>query len=233
MSDDPIRLRDDPAESAALRAMLEAAREERADDAMLENVLASVLRGGGGGGGSGGAPAAAKGSALVTLGGGAAVVALVAIVVGVGVLGNESPHVSPTDAGTSLEDAAIALADAGEASADAAVVVDAETHAAVIAPRHVPAHVEPVEARPPDPRLDLSLVRQATAALASDPAHALELANQHRSEFPDSVLAEEREADAILALVALHRDATERAAAFRARWPRSAHLRRVDEALAH
>jgi len=80
---------------------------------------------------------------------------------------------------------------------------------------------------------ELALLQAAQAALATDPARALVLTEQHLGEFPGGALAQEREVVAIAALVALDRreDARERAAAFRARWPGSAHQRRVDASI--
>ena len=77
---------------------------------------------------------------------------------------------------------------------------------------------------------ELALVRAAQAALARDPARALEITATHLDRFPDGQLAQEREVAAIQALVALGRrdEAQARAAAFRAKWPGSAHIRRID-----
>lgn len=77
---------------------------------------------------------------------------------------------------------------------------------------------------------ELLLVEKAQGALRADPAGALATAAVHLREFPSGQLAQEREVVAIEALVALGRgeEATARAAAFRAKWPTSAHLRRID-----
>ena len=77
---------------------------------------------------------------------------------------------------------------------------------------------------------ELVLVQKAQGALRSDPADALAAATEHLRQFPSGQLAQEREVVAIEALVALGRgeEAAARAEAFRARWPKSAHLRRID-----
>jgi hypothetical protein len=74
------------------------------------------------------------------------------------------------------------------------------------------------------------IVDEAQRALASSPARALELAEEHRRGHGDGEWAEEREVVAIDALLRLGRteEARARAAAFHARWPRSSLGRRVD-----
>ena len=77
---------------------------------------------------------------------------------------------------------------------------------------------------------EVSYLRRARGALKSDPARALELANGHPSRFPHGALDQEREIVAIDALVRLGRrgESRARADAFRARYPSSAHLTRLD-----
>ena len=77
---------------------------------------------------------------------------------------------------------------------------------------------------------EVSYLRRARAALKSDPAQALELANGHPLRFPHGALDQEREVVAIDALVRLGRrgESRARADAFRARYPSSAHLTRLD-----
>jgi hypothetical protein len=72
-------------------------------------------------------------------------------------------------------------------------------------------------------------LNEAHAALRSDPARALSLANQHAQRAPRGTLAQEREVIAIEALVKLGRatEARQRAARFEAAYPQSAQLRRV------
>lgn len=80
-----------------------------------------------------------------------------------------------------------------------------------------------------DPGAELVLLRRAKADARSAPAHALELVAEHEQRFPNGVLVEEREVIAIEALLASgQRAASEaRAARFFARFPNSAHARRV------
>jgi hypothetical protein len=76
------------------------------------------------------------------------------------------------------------------------------------------------------------LLEQARRALASSPASALALTNQHAARFPHGVLAQEREVIAIAALRRLGRgaEADRRAAAFAQAFPGSAHQRMVEDA---
>jgi hypothetical protein len=77
---------------------------------------------------------------------------------------------------------------------------------------------------------ETALLGRAQRALASDPALALSLCQKHATEYPQSGLSQEREVIAIGALVSLGRrsEALSRAAAFRAKYPGSAHLRRLE-----
>ena len=77
---------------------------------------------------------------------------------------------------------------------------------------------------------EIQLLQRAQDALGGSPARALALLDQHAARFPGAGLGQEREVIAIDALVRLGRaeEARARAAAFAARFPRSAHLRRLD-----
>lgn len=88
-----------------------------------------------------------------------------------------------------------------------------------------------VEVEVTDLDRELLLISMAQGALRSDPSRALEVAAEHRAQFPSGQLAQEREVVAIEALVALGRreEAAARAEAFRAKWPGSAHVRRIEE----
>ena len=87
----------------------------------------------------------------------------------------------------------------------------------------------PVVPREVDIDAELQLLREAQSVLRSDPARALAVAAEHARRFEDGTLAQEREVVAIEALVALSRlpEARARAERFAARWPRSAHARRL------
>jgi hypothetical protein len=79
-----------------------------------------------------------------------------------------------------------------------------------------------------------ALVDRARAAIARGrPGDAQEAVDEHARDFPNGQLAEEREALAVQALAQAGRmrEAAERAAAFRKRWPNSVLTPVVDEAL--
>lgn len=242
MSDEkePLRLKDDPAEDAGLRAVLDAAAGERAEGAMLERVLANVLAVGAGGGGPGGGGGIGASAKL------AAAAAAIAATVGTVALlltsdpapprpiPTASPAVSPV---SDTSDAAIAsvsdTSDAGALVPDTSIghegtVTDTRSASGV------GAHTRPA---PPttSPGLDDGpLLLAATRARATDPERSLALALDHRARFPTSPSVEDREALVVLDLAALGRatEARTAAATFRARWPRSAHLPHLDAALA-
>lgn len=100
------------------------------------------------------------------------------------------------------------------------------------ASRHEPPVVAPVVMTepPPDPARELALIRDAQAALRSSPSRALELTEEHRRTFGSGPLSQEREVIAIDALVRMgSMDAARRRAdGFRARYPSSAYVRRID-----
>jgi hypothetical protein len=83
---------------------------------------------------------------------------------------------------------------------------------------------------PATPEAETALLGRAHQALASDPARALALTAEHRREYPSGLLQQESDLIAIEALEALgrHEEARTSAARFRARYPSSAHLRRLD-----
>ncbi len=82
----------------------------------------------------------------------------------------------------------------------------------------------------PEPEL---LDRAHDALLHADPEGALALTRQHARAYPQGVLTQEREMIAIEALLALKRrdEAKARAAAFRAAYPGSSHIARLDAML--
>ncbi|HEX3594229.1 MAG TPA: hypothetical protein VHU80_03980 [Polyangiaceae bacterium] len=83
------------------------------------------------------------------------------------------------------------------------------------------------------PEAETALLGRAHQALASNPSRALELTREHGREYPNGVLGQESDLMAIEALVALGRTTEARSAAgtFRARYPSSAHLRRINRLL--
>lgn len=115
-----------------------------------------------------------------------------------------------------------------EAIAEVEPPTPAKVEEAIAAPAlEAPASIP--SARAPSGESEASFLRRAQSSLNSNPTRALALADEHPSRFPAGVLAQEREVIAIDALVKLHRtaEARTRAAAFRTRYPSSAHLGRV------
>ena len=92
-----------------------------------------------------------------------------------------------------------------------------------------------VPAEPPAAALpsEGALLLRARQELPSDPASALELTDEAVRRFPDGALSPEREVLAIEALARLGRlpSARARFAAFRARYPQSPHLARLESLL--
>ncbi|HEU4578028.1 MAG TPA: hypothetical protein VFS67_07225 [Polyangiaceae bacterium] len=95
-------------------------------------------------------------------------------------------------------------------------------------PEPPPAPPRHTRASAPSTR-ESALLQRAQSALASDPARALALTEQHRRGFPRGALSEEREAIAIQALRRLGREpeARARAARFETKYPNSVHRSRV------
>jgi hypothetical protein len=93
----------------------------------------------------------------------------------------------------------------------------------------------PVDIAPaaPAPPSEGALLLRARQALPSDPASTLELTDEAGRRFPDGALSPEREVLAIEALARLGRlpSARARFAAFRARYPQSPHLARLETLL--
>lgn len=108
------------------------------------------------------------------------------------------------------------------------------------APAEVPARPEipetveaPAEAPVAAAPSEGALLLQARRQLASDPGAALALTGEASRRFPDGPLAPEREVLAIEALAKLGQsgEARNRLAAFRARYPQSPHLARLQSLL--
>lgn len=239
----PTRLLDDPETSVDLRNALLAGRDEAPDERQLASLAARLGPLMGPGGGGGGAPpdpglvAGAGASAKVIAAIGVAAVAAT-VAIGIGISQDEPPTPTPTAETTAV---------ASESPPEPATVIEetphpeptpepAETVVEPTAPRvRRPRPREPAAPPAPafetDPSAELELIRAAQAALGASPAHALELASEHRRRFgPSGTLAQEREVVAIDALSRLDRGdaARQRADRFHTRWPRSAHGRRID-----
>lgn len=88
----------------------------------------------------------------------------------------------------------------------------------------------PADPPPAEPKTEIELLGQARAALDTDPARALALTEAHRQRYPGGGFSQERELLAITALVRLGRsgDAARRAERFRAAYPASPYLKRID-----
>jgi len=137
---------------------------------------------------------------------------------------------SPAVAGVAVSEVAGApLALAPPSSATAPVVESAPKSALLRASNAEPSKSAASGAEGPSEPV---LLEQARRALASSPATALALTNQHAARFPHGVLAQEREVIAIEALRRLGRsaEADRRAAAFAQAFPGSAHQRMVEDA---
>ena len=95
---------------------------------------------------------------------------------------------------------------------------------------------EPKVKEPPAPVAETpsesDLMAPAQRALRSDAARTLQLVEQHASIYPHGALVQEREVLRVESLVRLGRieEAQARAEAFRAAFPASAYLRRIDRA---
>jgi hypothetical protein len=124
-------------------------------------------------------------------------------------MGASSPSSAPDHAGLAPSTSAVPVAPSGSPSAGSS-------------------HPNGVSARPAESEAEL--LERARGALASSPARALALTEQHRTRFPSGVLAQEREVIAIEALKRLGRtdEAARRAADFARRYPGSAYRKKLD-----
>lgn len=227
MNDEPRRLLDDPGVSGALRAALEAGRELPTDAelASLAARLAPLL----GPGGGGGAAASAASGASAAVKGAAGVLAAAATA---GLVWWAASHGEPrASAPPRREPAAVAQ----EAEPAPVVPEGIDPPPDLELPREEAPPRPPARPRAPafevDPEAELALIRSAQDALRTSPSAALARTEEHRRRFgDDGTLAQEREVIAIEALMRAGREAEARAraAAFAARWPRSAHRRRVE-----
>lgn len=228
MSHDPPRLRDDPGTSAALRRALDAAREDVPSDAQLDALAAKLgpLLGGPGGGGAPPGDGGAALSGASAFGGkalGGLAIAAAGVAVAALVLTPDDPAPPPRRPDPVIEAPAPRVE-----SEPVPEGVDVPTDLEPEAPTPRPPPRRPTFEV--DPAAELALLRRMQDDLRTDPAAALETAREHERRFGPGTLAQEREVVAIDALDRLGRDAEARARAeaFRTRWPRSAHLRRID-----
>jgi hypothetical protein len=229
---DPVRLGDEGSEaSPALRAMLRAGRAEVPSAEALGRLSARLPSGTGGPGGAGPGGASSGGATAGWL---AAAGIVGVVIVGV-VLRSPGPEVRPLEAPEPVE--VKPLPSAPEVTSPPPEPPPAPERPTVPSP---PRPSSPTPAAPsapsetPTPRPsvadELALVSAARAALSTDPTSALLLADEHATTFPDGQLSQEAEVVAVQALVGLGRgdEARARVDRFRARWPSSAHLRRLE-----
>jgi hypothetical protein len=259
--EDPVRLASTTAEDGAarsLRSLIDHGRKELPSDTQLAALaakLAPILGGGGGGGGGGTGTAkpAAVTAAKVTSTAVAKGVAIAAVSVGAlatvwqvmttpnpsdGAPARPAPTVSaPLTAASAGVDPQAAPGPAGALPdpSSSPITLSMPTFLPRTAPSP-PARIPRNEAGAPTPEVqnELRLLQSATKAIQDDdPKKALAICDQAAASYPDGVLAQEREALAIRALVSLGRadDANARAAAFRAKYPNSAHTPRIDQIL--
>lgn len=101
------------------------------------------------------------------------------------------------------------------------------------APAAAPSAPRVVRAAPSPEVSELTLLREAQAALAGNPALALSLARRHQELHPRGMLSEEREVVAIDALARLGQTSAARARAerFNKHYPSSAHWPRLERLL--
>ncbi len=222
---EPSRLLEDEATDALLRDALHAARDDLPTDRELASLAARlgpllVPPGGGGGGGAPAAPAAGSIAGKVI-----GLAAAPALTVGGAVWWGSTDAPERPPAPRVARDEAPPPPPAPPIPEG--VDVPSEPIEADV---EAPARRRPAPRYEVDVEAELALIRSAQDELTTWPARALAFTDQHRRRFGEGTLAQEREVVAIDALVRLGRgaDARARADAFRARWPRSAHLRRID-----
>ena len=219
---DPPRLFDSTDAPAGLRAALSKARADVGTDAHVAKLAARL-------GPLLGpvapppAPIAATAAGATKLG----LVALALIAAGGGALLLSAPQPSPPSAPT-------------KSAPLVAAPAPLPTPRVSEEPRPLVAEPPPADSAAPKPSLpskpvppaqpsEAELLEQARAAIKSDPASALQRANEHAARFPRGVLVQEREVLAIQALRKLGRDAQadRRAAAFAKAFPGSAFQRKL------
>jgi hypothetical protein len=151
----------------------------------------------------------------------------------VGLVASETPSTHATATGTAN---AVANASAGSGEVEPIAELDAGAKApsaasAKVGPRPSATNVASSEAKDEGPEAEVKLVQRAQDALRSSrPAEALALCNDHAKRFPNGMVTQECEVIAVEALVKTGRkdEARKRADRFKARFPGSAAIRRLD-----
>jgi hypothetical protein len=206
---------------------------------------------GGGGAGGAGASAVGGGKAVATaatavkVGMAAKVIGVIAVASAAGagavVVANRQVETQPKPAGmvamprtngnASADANANASANAVNAPAVSADAGSVAPHPSRSAPVRTAASSPPAEVRDEGPEAEVKLVQRAQDALrGSRPAEALALCNDHAKRFPNGMVTQECEVIAVEALVKTGRkdEARRRADRFKARFPGSASIRRLD-----
>lgn len=171
-------------------------------------------------------------STFATLAGGAAVLALVgAAFVGKSWLSGSAPASSPSGMTSPVPCVAVAPSTTPLPSASLSSVPVVTLDDLPRAPSgSSTVQKAPVATPVVDEAAETKLLGDAQSSVKSDPAAALRACNEHAKRFPGGSLAQEREALAIEALVRLGRkgEAEQRLTRFRANYPSSGHLRKLE-----
>jgi hypothetical protein len=231
------RLTDETATPAALREMIEAARGDAPDAAAMGRMIARAERIGGGGGGGGGGGALAK----------LALVAGVIVIAGAVIWFVRRPEPDPepetrTPVAVAKPEPESEPEPEPEPEPESEPAVPASRVGTSSPPRSPPAEEAPerpytIERTKAKPKTEVvkasevEIVEKARGALAASQwKNALAGAIEHAKQYPDGVLAEEREAIAVEALTRLGRAdaARDRLGSFLRRYPRSSYRRHLE-----
>jgi hypothetical protein len=210
---------------------------------------------GGAGGALGGGKAVATAATAVKVGMGVKVIGVIAVATAAGagavVVANRQAEAPPKPAGMVAMPSSNAGANAGasanananaNANASADVFADLDAGVAPIATKPATAtatagtrggaaNTASADAKDEGPEAEVKLVQRAQDALrGARPAEALALCNDHAKRFPNGMVTQECEVIAVEALVKTGRkdEARKRADRFKARFPGSASIRRLD-----
>ncbi len=248
---DPDRL-SSSSEDGELRALLEEGKRELPTQAQLASLAAKLgpLGGGGGGGGGGRAHAGGATAGIGTFKGAAVLVAATtALWGGVHLYNKKPPHPpprpriaseSPAEVLRRVLDTADAslLGDGGDEEELPPPLPPMTTATSAPPPRPKPsasAVPTPKPVLPPvsDSANELVLLKAAQDALIEDPRKALAIIDEDLRRYPSGVLRQEAEVIGIDALARMGNAGAARARAdkFRAMYPGSTHVRRIDAIL--
>jgi hypothetical protein len=219
----------------ALRELLGAARRDLPPADRMEAIFAKLPPVGPVGGGSPG-----TGAATATAAGKGAVSATskwaVAVLVGAGAVGTGYVWTRPPEPAARAPVAAVVASATELAPQVASASPTAAASPSPLASAHPTASAEIIPRDRTAPavasavRPEIDILKEAQAALGQSPARALTLAAEHERSHPRGALGQERDMLRIQALKAQGKEseARSRAEAFRARYPKSAYLQRLD-----